>query len=56
MQEYFHIIHELIVQNNIPPENIYNIDDKGIFLSIGQYTCAFVDRDQKTLYQIENGN
>ncbi|KAJ3534000.1 hypothetical protein NM688_g7200 [Phlebia brevispora] len=56
VQEYFHLIHELILKYNLTPENIYNMDEKGIMLGIGRRTRAFVDRDQKTLYQIEDGN
>lgn len=56
VREYFNILNELITKYNIPPENIYNMDEKGILLGVGKRTAAFVDRDQKTLYQVEDGN
>lgn len=56
VREYFTILNDLITRYNIPPENIYNMDEKGILLGVGKRTAAFVDRDQKTLYQVEDGN
>ncbi|PSS32144.1 hypothetical protein PHLCEN_2v2100 [Hermanssonia centrifuga] len=56
VKEYFNIIHELIVKYHITPENIYNMDEKGLLLGIGKRVRAFVDRDQKTLYQVGDGN
>jgi hypothetical protein len=32
------------------------MDEKGICLGIGKRVAAFVDREQKTLYQVEDGN
>ncbi|PSR73938.1 hypothetical protein PHLCEN_2v10245 [Hermanssonia centrifuga] len=51
VKEYFDIIHELITKYYIPPENIYNMDEKGLLLGVGKHVRAFVDPDQKTLYQ-----
>lgn len=56
VSEYFDILKDLIIKHNIPPENIYNMDEKGILLGIGKKTAAFVDRDQKTLNKVEDGN
>ena len=41
---------------NIPAEKIYNMDEKGRQLSIWQKVKAFVDRDQKDVYSIQDGN
>ncbi|KAI0308764.1 hypothetical protein OF83DRAFT_1031255, partial [Amylostereum chailletii] len=49
VDEYFEILKELIITYNIPPENIYNMDEKGVLLGIGQRIAAFVDRDQKNV-------
>ena len=56
VREYFHLIHELIAQYHIPAENIYNMDEKGLLLGIGERTRVFVDRTQKTINQVEDGN
>ena len=56
VNEYFDLLEETIERYNIPPENIYNMDEKGIQLGIGQKVKAFVDRDQKDVYSVEDGN
>ena len=38
------------------PENIYNMDEKGIQLGIGAKITATIDWDQKVVYFIEDGN
>lgn len=40
----------------IPPENIYNADEKGIQLGVGKSVAAIVDRNQKNVQQVEDGN
>jgi hypothetical protein len=47
---------EVIEEHSIPCENIYNMDKKGIQLGLGKRVVALVDRDQKTAYQVEDGN
>lgn len=54
--EFYKLLEETIKEYNIPPENIYNMDEKGIQLGIGKRVAALVDRDQKTVYQVEDGN
>jgi hypothetical protein len=49
-------LEETITTYNIPAENIYNMDEKGIQLGVGQKVKAFVDRDQKEVYSVEDGN
>ncbi|KAJ3484616.1 hypothetical protein NLI96_g5517 [Meripilus lineatus] len=56
VREYFDILNELITTYHIPPENIYNMDEKGLLLGIGKRVAAIVDRDQKTVYSVEDGN
>jgi hypothetical protein len=46
----------VIEEYSIPPENIYNMDEKGIQLGLGKRVAALVDHDQKTAYQVEDGN
>ena len=54
--EYYALLKELIDEYNIPYENIYNMDEKGIQLGIGMRVAALVDWDQQVAYQIEDGN
>lgn len=53
--EFFDIIYEQVVVQGIPPENIYNMDEKGLLLGTGKSIRAFVDRDQKTVNHVEGG-
>ena len=52
---YDHLQH-LREKYDIPDENIYNMDEKGIQLGMGKRVCALVDRDQKTVHQVKDGN
>jgi hypothetical protein len=54
--EYFEILQKIIEDNQIPPENIYNMDEKGIQMGVGKRTLVLVDWDQKTVQQVEDGN
>ena len=56
ISEYFDILEQLITDYDIPPENIYNMDEKGIQLGIGGRTKVLVDRDQRSVYHVEDGN
>ena len=56
VNEFYNLLEETINTYNIPAENIYNMDEKGIQLGIGQKVKAFVDRDQKDVYSIQDGN
>jgi hypothetical protein len=53
---FFGILDELITKHNIPPENIYNMDEKGVQLGVGGRVYVLVDRDQKSVMQVEDGN
>ena len=47
---------EVIEEYGILPENLYNMDEKGLQLGIGARATAMIDRDQKTAYSVEDGN
>lgn len=47
---------ELIDEYKITEENIYNMDEKGIQLGMGKRVRAFVDRDQTSVTQVEDGD
>ena len=47
---------DVIKEHDILPENIYNMDEKGIQLGIGAKITAMVDHSQKSVYSIEDGN
>jgi hypothetical protein len=47
---------DVVETHKIPAENIYNMDEKGIQLGIGQKVKAFVDCDQKDVYSVKDGN
>jgi hypothetical protein len=53
---FFDILTDLITEYKIIPENIYNMDEKGIQMGVGKRTLVLVDRDQKIVQQLENGN
>jgi hypothetical protein len=56
VSEFFNILQELITVYNIVPSNMYNMDEKGIQLGVGKRTLVLVDRDQKTVQQVEDGS
>lgn len=53
---FYDLLDELVTQYNVPAENIYNMDEKGIQLGMGKRVRAMVDRDQKCVYQVEDGD
>lgn len=54
--EFFDILKDLTEQYHIKPHNIYNMDEKGLQLGVGKRAKVLVDRDQKSVQQLENGN
>jgi hypothetical protein len=38
------------------PQNIYNMDEKGIQMGVGKRSLVLVDRDQKLVQQLEDGD
>ncbi|KAF9441488.1 hypothetical protein P691DRAFT_799479 [Macrolepiota fuliginosa MF-IS2] len=53
---FFKLLMATILEYNIPCENIYNADEKGVQLGVGQSVAVIVDQSQKTVQQVENGN
>lgn len=53
---FFDMLTNVIEEYSILPENIYNMDEKGIQLGIGAKITAMIDSDQKVAYSIEDGN
>jgi hypothetical protein len=53
---FFNILQDIILQYDIVPSNIYNMDEKGIQLGVGKRMLVLVDRDQKTVQQVEDGS
>ena len=56
VSEYFVMLADIIDKYEVPAENIYNMDEKGIQLGVGKRVAAIIDRDQKNAFQVENGN
>lgn len=56
VKNFYETLDCLIKEYNIPEENIYNMDEKGVQLRVGGRTLALVDQDQKTVKQVEGGN
>jgi hypothetical protein len=56
VNEFFDMLTDVMKEFNILPENLYNMDEKGIQLGIGARITAMIDRDQQTVYSIEDGN
>jgi len=56
VSEFYDILRGLITEYGIKMRDIYNMDEKGIQLGVGKHTLVLVDRDQKTVHQVEDGN
>ena len=56
VSSFYDTLNDLMTKYEITKENIYNMDGKGIQLGMGKRVCAMVDRDQKTVYQVEDGD
>ena len=56
VDEFFDMLANMMKEFNILPENLYNMDEKGIQLGIGARVTAMIDHDQQTVYSIEDGN
>jgi len=50
------MLDSIVTDEHIPPENIYNMDEKGIQMGMGKRTLVLVDCDQKNVQQLEDGN
>ena len=56
VNDFYQTLRNVIEDYDIPEKNIYNMDEKGIQLGLGARVLALVDRDQKTVYQVEDGD
>jgi hypothetical protein len=56
VDEFFDMLTDVVKEYDVQPGNIYNMDEKGIQLGIGARVTAMIDRDQKIVYSIEDGN
>lgn len=56
VDEFFEMLTDIIKEFKILPQNLYNMDEKGIQLGIGARITAMIDREQKIVYSIEDGN
>ena len=56
MAGFYDNLKDILDKHDIPEENIYNMDEKGIQLGMGKRVHVMVDRDQKTVHQVEDGN
>ena len=56
VNEFFNMLTDVMKEFHILPGNLYNMDEKGIQLGIGVRISAMIDRDQQTVYSIEDGN
>jgi hypothetical protein len=52
---FFKMLTKVIVECNILPENLYNMDQKGLQLGIGAKITAMIDQNQKIAYSIKDG-
>ncbi|KAJ7199461.1 hypothetical protein GGX14DRAFT_662040, partial [Mycena pura] len=55
VHDYFDLLGDTIKQYDIQPKNIWNMDEKGIQLGVGDKIKALVDRDQKSLTRSKAG-
>lgn len=53
---FYDLLEDILETYDIAEENIYNMDEKGIQLGVGKRVLALVDRDQKVVQQVEDGN
>lgn len=56
VEHFFSVLESLIDQYQIKPENLYNMDEKGVQLGVGKRTKVLVDREQKDIGKLEDGN
>lgn len=53
---FYDIIQDLIERFSLSPENIYNMDEKGCQMGISGRARVLVDRDQRDVYQVQEGD
>ena len=56
MADFYEMLGDIMKEYNIPQENVYNMDEKGVQLGVGGRVLALVDWDQKSVKHVEDGN
>lgn len=56
IDEFYDVLKDLTTKYHIPPENMYNADEKGALMGIGKPVAALFDRSQQTLKHVVDGN
>lgn len=56
VEGFYDALEAVVTEFDIRPENTWNMDEKGVQLGIGAKVAAIVDRDQATVYSVEDGN
>jgi len=56
VEGFYDILGGVVEEFCIKPENMWNMDEKGVQLGIGVKVAAIIDRDQTTVYSVEDGN
>jgi hypothetical protein len=56
VEGFYDILGAVVEEFGIKPENTWNMDEKGVQLGIGVKVAAIIDRDQSTVYSVEDGN
>jgi hypothetical protein len=54
--KFYNMLEEVVTEYSIDKRNIYNMDKKGVQLGKGSQVGAIVDREQKDVYLVEDGN
>jgi hypothetical protein len=56
VEQFFGLLKTVLEEYNIEPENMWNMDEKGVMMGQGQKTHMLVDQNQMSVNVIENGN
>ena len=53
---FYDVLEAVVGEFNIQPEHTWNMDEKGMQLGLGLKVAAIIDRDQSSVYSVEDGN
>ena len=56
VEGFYDILEKVVEEFSIKPENTWNMDEKGVQLGIGAKIAAIIDREQSSVYSVEDGN
>ncbi|CAK5268608.1 unnamed protein product [Mycena citricolor] len=56
VNNYFDLLTDVVTKYEIKPANTYNMDEKGIQLGVSGRSQVLVDRDQKVVRRVTNGD